>query len=71
VAVLAGRPWGEGWDVVIGEAGEQIRGAHRQCQFTEKQAHHRQGDYPALVVGISYGGGQTVSMPGFFLFSEH
>jgi hypothetical protein len=61
VAVLAGRPRGDDWDIVVGEAGEQIREARGQCQFTEKQAHHRRGDFPALAVGISYGGGQTVS----------
>lgn len=28
--------------------------------FKPEQATHRRGEFPALAVGISYGGGQTV-----------
>jgi hypothetical protein len=65
IGSLAGRPR-ERWDGVFrGTAGE-IRAARDECMFTTKQKDHRRGQFPALAVGISYGGGQKVSY--FFVF---
>ena len=34
--------------------------AAKQCKFASKQAEHRRGEFPALAVGVSFGGGQKV-----------
>ena len=69
IGSLAGRPW-ERWDKVSKGAAGEIRAARKECTFTAKQNDHRRGRFPALAVGISYGGGQKVSYPLPAAFQE-
>ena len=61
IVILAGMPRGSGWEEAIIEAGELIKEAGRQCSFSQKKLHHRRESFPALAVGISFGGGWKVS----------
>ncbi|KAL6309253.1 hypothetical protein BKA93DRAFT_821580 [Sparassis latifolia] len=68
VAVLAGRPDDAGWDGVIDDATRLIADIGKACIFTDEQMYHRRGKFPALAMGVSYGGGQTA--PGNLLHSK-
>jgi hypothetical protein len=57
---LTGQPQ-ERWGEVVSDATAGIKAARYECAFTDKQNDHQRGHFPALVVGISYGGGRKVS----------
>ena len=64
MAVLVGQPndplWGDAIDAAAGVLREvERRGASMEL-FTEKTLHHRRGEFLAIPVGVSFGGGQTV-----------
>ncbi|THV00197.1 hypothetical protein K435DRAFT_657536, partial [Dendrothele bispora CBS 962.96] len=59
VAVLAGRPRSSDWDSLVKEGAEKIDRAREELSFTRKQTEHSRGDFPAISVGVAYGGGRT------------
>jgi hypothetical protein len=61
IAVLAGWPANGSWDSITQDISQNIEAAHLECKFSKNAEKHRQGNYWALSIGISYGGGQTVS----------
>lgn len=56
--MLVGRPDDNSWDVVHKEAADALEGARSACAFHPKNTCHRRGNFPALAIGISHGGGQ-------------
>jgi hypothetical protein len=52
-------PKDEGWAEVSAEAAKAIEEARLQIIVPLKFSDHRRGQFPALAVGISHGGGQT------------
>ncbi|KAF7984935.1 hypothetical protein HWV62_9851 [Athelia sp. TMB] len=60
IGVCLGRPEASDWGAVIHEASCAILAASCLCTFAPDDLHHRRGGFPALAVGASYGGGQTV-----------
>jgi len=42
-------------------AAAEVDSARERCQFSRNSATHRRGEFPALAVGASFGGGQQVS----------
>jgi len=65
VAILVGQPDDPGWLYVIDDAAKvmqevQQMGAELDL-FSEKSLDHRRGEFLAIPVGVSFGGGQTVS----------
>jgi len=71
VAVLVGQPDDPEWVYVIKDAAEVLEevqqlGADMDL-FSEKSLDHRRGEFLAIPVGVSFGGGQTVrAFPGRF-----
>jgi hypothetical protein len=63
IAVLAGQPDDPSWHEVHGSAYRAIASARMRCYIPKKDLDHRRGIFPALSIGISFGGGQSV---GFF-----
>lgn len=62
VGVCAGYPDDSTWEathIAAAEAIDRARQAFRY--FSEKWIRHRRGDFLALAVGVSYGGGQKVN----------
>lgn len=66
IVVLAGQPSSEAdptWSPsVVKAAGDAMQDACSSNNFSEEQSNHRRGQYPAVSVGISFGGGQQ--LPG-------
>ena len=60
--VLVGEIDDPGWHGVPLSAYDAIVTARGRCGFSEKNLHHRRGDFSCLSVGISYGGGQKVGL---------
>ncbi|TFK61702.1 hypothetical protein BDN72DRAFT_777948, partial [Pluteus cervinus] len=64
VAVLVGRPRDPEWGEVMVDAARtctQVREAgERDGLFKDEHTSHRRGDFTAISLGASYGGGQTV-----------
>jgi hypothetical protein len=60
IAVLAGSPSDPGWAELQRSAAFKLEECRKLCKFTGKLADNRQGDFPALAQGISFGGGQTI-----------
>ncbi|KAI0359456.1 hypothetical protein OH77DRAFT_1493690 [Trametes cingulata] len=59
-AVLAGRPRdSQEWSDINEKAMEAFEEARATLKLTEKQTANRRGDYAAVSVGVSFGGGQT------------
>ncbi|KAH9842015.1 uncharacterized protein C8Q71DRAFT_690084, partial [Rhodofomes roseus] len=58
IAVLCGAPDDSQWHNVQAGAAAAIAEAREELSLTVKDRVHRRGDFPALAVGISYGGGQ-------------
>lgn len=56
-------PKGGDWANTNVKASGAIEAARGKCIFPAKTTseEHRRGPFPALAVGVSYGGGQTVS----------
>lgn len=62
-AVLVGSPRdAEGWAQVNADAQQAFDAARCTYKLDPKQMSHRRGVYPAITAGISYGGGQKVSL---------
>jgi hypothetical protein len=61
IAALAGQPNDPQWDGVSDGAAKDIHNVGEACSFTAKQEKHRRGSFPALAVGVSFGGGQQIS----------
>ncbi|KAI9069582.1 hypothetical protein FKP32DRAFT_1671248 [Trametes sanguinea] len=57
-AVLAGRPQDPGWDSINANLQDIFENARDAYSLETKQLTHRRGNYAAVGVGISYGGGQ-------------
>lgn len=57
--VLAGMPKDKGWAEVGAAAAKAIEEARLQVNIPPKLSNHCRGQFPALAVGISHGGGQT------------
>ncbi|KAF8963380.1 hypothetical protein BDZ97DRAFT_1661711, partial [Flammula alnicola] len=72
VGVLVGHPNDPLWDLVINDASEAMTKVQelglQQDAFTENHLNHRRGDFLALPVGVSFGGGQSV--PGNLVHSK-
>jgi hypothetical protein len=65
IAVLAGRPADEAewsWKAVHDGAFQAMSKAKKSASFTAKQSSHRRGQYCALAIGSSFGGGQRASL---------
>lgn len=60
VAVLVGRPRDTGWGAVHQAACEAVARGRSRLNLCEGQASHRRGSFPALAVGVSFGGGRKV-----------
>ena len=58
--MLAGRPSHNSWDTVNNKITQAIEQARSECNFPKKARKHRRGNFPAMAVWISYGGGQMV-----------
>lgn len=56
----------EQWDKALSGRIQAIKVAQSECLFTAEQNDHQQGHFPALEVGISYGGGCKVGHHLFF-----
>ncbi|THU92409.1 hypothetical protein K435DRAFT_605584, partial [Dendrothele bispora CBS 962.96] len=64
VAVLAGRPQAPNWEGLVSEAADAIARAGEQLHFTDKQLNNGRGEFPAIAIGVSFGGGRRE--PGNF-----
>jgi hypothetical protein len=42
------------------DAAATVDNARGRCQFSRGSATHRRGQFPALAIGASFGGGQQV-----------
>lgn len=65
IAILAGRPKGEtedSWKTLHDEISQAMTEARGKVLFSPQQLSHRRGEYPALAVGGSFGGGQKVGL---------
>jgi len=75
IAVLVGHPNDPGWKIVAKDAAalmEEVRMLGLESDaFDEKYITHRRGDFVAIPVGISYGGGGTVSLSFHFIKYAH
>jgi len=64
IAVLVGQPDDPQWGDTINAAAEVMREVERlggsMDLFTEKNLHHRRGEFLAIPAGVSFGGGQMV-----------
>ncbi|KAI0038255.1 hypothetical protein FA95DRAFT_1578318, partial [Auriscalpium vulgare] len=70
IGSLAGRPVGDDtWDDDCVSAYDDLNDGLQQLKLTPDQTYHRRGNYPALSMGISYGGGQTE--PAQLLLNEN
>lgn len=70
VAVLVGAPANDAsWYGACDDAYNLLRDKAPVFNFTKKAADHRRGKFPAVNVGISFGGGQMVSGSNHFAHS--
>lgn len=68
IGALVGQPKdAEGWQKVHDEAYKSLQAAASSMGFSHKETSHRRGAFPAVAHGISFGGGQAVSLFFFFL----
>lgn len=67
ITVLAGCPRDSTWPDVARQAQLLLDAARDDFILHEEHVEHRRGSYGSIAVGMSYGGGQTVSiaMPSF------
>ncbi|KIM72526.1 hypothetical protein PILCRDRAFT_16057, partial [Piloderma croceum F 1598] len=61
ISALAGQPNDPQWATVSDGAADDVREAGDACVFSNEQLEHRQGEFPALAVGVSFGGGHKVA----------
>jgi hypothetical protein len=62
IAVLAGRPRHDSWNGVNEKISKIIEEVRPKCKFPKKAKAHHRGNFPAMAIGISHGGGQLVSL---------
>lgn len=64
--IFVGRPQDSDWKMVTDDATtlmqEVEKLGHESGAFDDKHLHHRRGEFVALPVGVSYGGGATVCL---------
>ncbi|THV03575.1 hypothetical protein K435DRAFT_650968 [Dendrothele bispora CBS 962.96] len=60
VAVLAGQPQAPNWKGLVSKATEAIARAGKELHFTDKQLNSGRGEFPAIAIGVSFGGGRKV-----------
>ena len=69
IAALVGQPDDLEWSKVIDAAAAVMQEVQQlgtgERLFSEKHWDHRRGEFLAIPVGVSFGGGQTVSTKGF------
>lgn len=59
LSVCSGQPHEPDWQTAINECGStKLAAARRQCEFADDALHHCPGDFAAMAIGVSYGGGQ-------------
>jgi hypothetical protein len=63
IGVLCGFPDDDSWEATHRGAADAIRAARDVACFSDECKKHRRGNFPALAVGVSFGGGQKVSTP--------
>lgn len=63
IGVCSGRPKAADWGDVNRSASSAIAAARALCNFPDGCTDHRRGDFPAMAIGVSYGGGQQVGRP--------
>ncbi|THU96674.1 hypothetical protein K435DRAFT_819404 [Dendrothele bispora CBS 962.96] len=68
IGVLAGCPNQENWEGLMSDAANEIAHTRKEIKFTDKQLNGGRGEFPAIAVGISYGGGRKE--PGNFAQSS-
>lgn len=61
IGVLCGQPEDPTWDKCHHNAAEAVKEAGDNLRFPRGADSHRRGDFPAVAVGASFGGGQRVS----------
>jgi hypothetical protein len=60
ITVLAGWPHHDSWNDVNQKVCKAIEHVHSICNFPKKAKAHHRGNFPAMAIGISHGGGQKV-----------
>lgn len=68
IGVCAGRPDDASWGTMQQDAAAELNDARERCRFSRASATHRRGQFPALAVGASFGGGQQVTWPAFLSY---
>lgn len=64
LSVCSGQPRDPDWQTAVNERGStKLATARRQCEFADDALHHRCGNFAAMAIGVSYGGGQQVQTP--------
>ncbi|KZP13563.1 hypothetical protein FIBSPDRAFT_753265 [Athelia psychrophila] len=69
IGVCSGRPRATDWGNVTRSASSAIAAARAQLNFPDGSTDHRRGQFPAMAIGVSYGGGQQV--PGNLVHSNN
>jgi hypothetical protein len=70
ISMLAGKPRDPTWTNVESNATGALHEGGKQASFSQEQRMHRRGDYPALGVGVSFGGGRRVSAAFLWLYAS-
>jgi hypothetical protein len=64
IATLVGQPDDPQWEDAVNAATEVMQDVEQMGAsmdlFSEESLHHRRGEFLAVPVGVSFGGGQTV-----------
>lgn len=63
IALLAGHPRGPGWDELMKSLEGDISAAANLTGPQIGGNRHRRGQYPAVNIGVSHGGGSHVRIP--------
>jgi hypothetical protein len=62
IAMLCGHPDDADWESVHVKAANTMWRAQHHIRCTKKNSKHRRGHFTALAAGVSFGGGQKVSV---------
>jgi hypothetical protein len=62
IGVCAGHPDDPTWDKMHQDGASELNDARKHCAFPPGSLQHRQGKFPALARGASFGGGQSVRL---------
>ena len=60
IGLCAGCPDDPSWGKTKDDAADGVEDARKLCRFPSGSTAHRRGQFPALAVGASFGGGQQV-----------